>query len=214
MSESPDWEAAFADLGERHNIAAVTVKNHGCCGHTFAAIDAALALKAEHALRSADIARVVVHTYSTALKVAGSPTAETPFQAKFSMPYVVATALLHGSVRLDAFTPARLADPEVRDLMGRVELAVDATYDRGFPRQRAAWMEIILRDGRILTRHQTTRRGDPDDPLSDAELDAKFRELAGARLGAAAAGSLLADLHALERRGDCELLANESPGRA
>lgn len=207
MGADPDWNAAFADLGRVHNITRMTVKNHGCCGHTFAAIDAAQALQAEHALKPADIAGLVVHTYGTALKVAGSRVAETPFQGKFSMPFVVATALVHGSVRLDAFTPERLADPVVRTLMDRIDMQVDPEYDRTFPKQRAAWVEVETRDGRRLRHHQTTRRGDPDDPLSDADLDSKFLELASFAIGNAHAQTLLAELHTLDRRSDAELLA-------
>src|SRR5690606_3633089 len=92
-------------------------------------------------------------------------------------------------------------------LMARIEMRVDPQYDASFPKQRAAWVEVETRDGRHLTLHQTTRKGDPDDPLSDADLDAKFMELAGPVLGRAAAQALLADIHALDRRPDAELMA-------
>jgi 2-methylcitrate dehydratase PrpD len=152
-----------------------------------------------------DIKALTVHTYGTALKVAGTREVATPFQGKFSLPFVVATALVHGSVRLDAFTPERLADPATHALMERIEMRVDPQYDASFPKQRAAWVEAETADGRRLTFHQTTRKGDPDDPLSDAELDGKFIELAAPVLGDASAQALLADLHALETRGDAEL---------
>jgi len=210
MGDNPDWEKAFADLGrpdQAHNITRMTVKNHGCCGHTFAAIDAAQKLAAEHSLVPGDIKALTVHTYGTALKVAGTREVATPFQGKFSLPFVVATALVHGSVRLDAFTPERLADPATHALMARIEMQVDPQYDASFPKQRAAWVEAETTDGRRLTFHQTTRKGDPDDPLSDAELDGKFLELASPVMGDKAAQALLADLHALDARKDAELVA-------
>jgi 2-methylcitrate dehydratase PrpD len=207
MGDNPDWDKAFADLGKVHNITRMTVKNHGCCGHTFAAIDAAQKLAAEHSLVPEDIKALTVHTYGAALKVAGTRDVATPFQGKFSLPFVVATALVHGSVRLDAFTPARLADPATHALMERIEMRVDPQYDASFPKQRAAWVEVETTDGERLTFHQTTRKGDPDDPLSDAELDAKFLELASTVTGDQGARALLADIHALDTRGDSELTA-------
>jgi len=210
MGPGPDWDAAFGDLGQIHNITRMTFKNHGCCGHAFASIDGAQALQAAHGLRPENIARIAIATYGTALKVAGLPSAETPFEGKFSIPYLVGTALVHGSVRLDAYAPERLRDPQVQDLMRRTALTVDPELDASFPKQRAARVTIETRDGRSFAHYQTTRRGDPDDPLTDAELDDKFMELAGPVLGSAAARALLQELHGLEHRSDVQLLPPES----
>src|SRR5690606_39494505 len=86
---------------DTHNICEMTFKNHACCGHTFAPIDGALELQRRHNIRSQDIARVSISTYGPALAVAGNPNPSTAAEARFSIPFVVATALLHGSVRLD-----------------------------------------------------------------------------------------------------------------
>ena len=112
----------------------------------------------------------------------------------FRCPYVVATALLHGQVRLAAFAPNRLADPRTRELMARITAGVDPELDATFPRQRAARVSIRLRDGRSETLLQPTRKGDPDAPLSDAELDDKFLELAAPVIGDLSAYALLTRL--------------------
>jgi 2-methylcitrate dehydratase PrpD len=106
--------------------------------------------------------------------------------------------LVHGSVRLDAFAPQRLADPDVRALMQRIECVADAELSRAFPGQRAARVEIELADGRRLTHYQPTRKGDPEMPLTDAELNEKFLELTMPVLGDTRARALLARLWALE----------------
>jgi 2-methylcitrate dehydratase PrpD len=214
MGPDPDWEAVFADLGGEHNITRMTVKNHGCCGHTFAAIDGAKALQAAHGLKAEDITSVTVATYGTALKVAGGRTVESPFQGKFSLPYVVATSLVHGNARIDAFSTERLHDAPTRRLMERIEMKIDAELDATFPKQRAARIEIETRDGRRFAHLQHTRKGDPDDPLSDVELDEKFLELSSPVLGRAAAQQALGELHRLETRGDSDLLASpDMPAR-
>jgi 2-methylcitrate dehydratase PrpD len=199
MSDGPDWDQATATLGRDFHITRMTFKNHACCGHTFAAIDGALELQRSLGVKAADIARVTVGTYRPALEVAGYEHPATPAEARFSLKYVVATALTHGSVRLAAFEPARRDDPATRELMSRIELSVDAELDAAFPRQRAARVAIETTDGRRGEFLQPTRKGDPDMPLSDRELEEKFLELATPVQGEAAARALVARLWTLER---------------
>jgi len=199
MSDGPDWDKAMATLGADFHITRMTFKNHACCGHTFAAIDGALELQRALGVNAADIAHVSVGTYRPALEVAGYEQPTTPAEARFSLKYVVATALTHGSVRLAAFEPARMADPATRALMQKIELAVDAELDASFPGQRAARIVIQTRDGRRGEHLQPTRKGDPDMPLTDRELEEKFLELATPVQGDAAARALVARLWTLER---------------
>jgi 2-methylcitrate dehydratase PrpD len=199
MGEGPDWERALATLGEEFHICRMTVKNHACCGHAFAAIDGALALKKSMGLSAAEIARVRVGGYRATLEVAGIAEPATAAEARFSTPYLVATALTHGSVRLAAFEPPRLENAQTRALMRRVELELDPAIDAAFPAQRAARVAIESRDGRCAEHFQATRKGDPDLPLSDSELDAKYLELAVPVIGEDKARTLLARLWKLER---------------
>ena len=198
MSDGPDWDQALATLGRDFHITRMTFKNHTCCGHTFAAIDGALALKAKMGLAAKDILRVKVCTYKAALDVAGHDEPRTAAEGRFSLKYVVATALTHGSVRFAAFEPDRLENSATRDLMRRVDVAVDPQLDAAFPGQRAARVAIEARDGRREEFFQPTRIGDPDAPLSDAQLEAKYLELAGPVLGEAKAKELLGRLWRLE----------------
>jgi len=198
MSDGPDWNKALATLGRDFHITRMTFKNHTCCGHTFAAIDGALALQAKMGLAAKDIQRVRVGTYKAALDVAGYEEPRTAAEGRFSLKYVVATALTHGSVRFAAFEPDRLGDAATRALMRRVEVAVDPQLDAAFPAQRAARVAIEARDGRREEFLQPTRIGDPDAPLQDAQLDAKYLELAGPVLGEAKAKALLGRLWRLE----------------
>lgn len=190
----PDWSRIAATLGEDFHITRMTFKNHACCGHSFAAIDGALAAQAVLKAAPGDITQVSVGGYRATVEVAGIAAPRTAAEARFSTQFTVATALTHGSVRLDAFSPARLADAVTRDLMRRVTLAIDPELDAAFPHQRAARVVMQTRDGRRHEHLQPTRKGDPDLPLTDAELEAKFRELAVPVLGEARSAALLADL--------------------
>ncbi len=197
MGDDPDWDKALATLGREFHITRMTVKNHACCGHTFAAIDGALALKRRMQVSADDIEAVEVGTYRAGVEVARFEDPRTPAEGRFSLKYVVATALTHGSVRLAAFDPARLNDPATRALLKRIKVSIDSELDAAFPGQRAARVAIRAR-GRREEHLQPTRVGDPDAPLSDAQLEAKYLELALPVIGEAKARELLGALWRLD----------------
>ena len=197
MGDGPDWSTVFSSLGKDFNICRMTFKNHTCCGHTFAAIDGALALKAKMGVAANDIERVNVGTYKAALEVAGYEEPKSAAEGRFSLKYVVATALTHGSVRLAAFEPTRLEDESTKALMKKISVAVDPELDAGFPKKRAARVQIVA-GGKSAQHLQPTRIGDPEAPLSDGQLEEKYLELATPVLGEAKARALLGRLWKLE----------------
>lgn len=198
MSDGPDWSAALHTLGHDFNIAQMTFKNHACCGHTFACIDGALHLRQEMAFDPGQIERIRIATYEPALSVAGNADPRTAAEARFSIAFVVATALIHGRVRLTAFSPERLTDPAIRSLMARIELSVDPRLDAAFPRKRSAEVTVLMRDGSMRSFLQTCRKGDPEAPLTDAELDDKFFELVPPVIGRRDAEQLRARIWSME----------------
>ncbi len=199
MSVNPDWRKAIRGLGVDYNITQMTFKNHGCCGHTFAPIDGLLHLQKIHNLSWRDVQRVRIATYKAGTDIVNNPAPEGAYQAKFSLQYVAAHALVHGSVRLSAFEPERLTDPNVRAVLAKVEVVADPELSKGYPNQRAAHLEIETVDGRKFAHFQPTRKGDPDLPLSDDELNNKFLELALPVIGDKVARQLLAVLWSLEK---------------
>ncbi len=201
MSEDCDWSIATAGLGEDYNITRMTTKNHGCCGHAFAAIDAALALQETHGIAAADIRAISVGGYSATLDICSGRAHRTPFEGKFSLPYLVATAITHGTVRMDAFSDARLGDPGTAALAKKVELHLDEEIDSTFPHRRSARMTIETNDGRVLDHFQRDRRGDPELPLTDDEISAKYMELVAPVTGETEAEALLAALWSAEEYG-------------
>jgi 2-methylcitrate dehydratase PrpD len=199
MSTGPDWSRVGATLGSDFHITRLTFKNHIGCGHTFAAIDGALELQRVHGFTHADIERVTLGVYQPTLDMAPHVNPQNADQARFSLHYMVATAVVHGSVRLSAFEPDRLNDPATRSLMQRIHKALDPAVDAAFPGRRGARVEVTLRDGRNLTLMQPDRKGDPELPLSDADLEGKLLELATPVIGEAPARALLARIWQLHQ---------------
>ncbi len=193
LSKDPKFEKMTAGLGETYNITQMTQKNHGCCGHAFAAIDAVLAIMGK-GVTANDVERIEVDCYKATVEVAGILDPQGAAEAKFSTPYVLAHALKYGSVRLDAYEPHKLADAELRGLLRRVRLREDPELTAKFPGQRSARVAITTKDGARHEHFAPTRKGDPDDPLTDADLEAKFLELAVPVIGKGATGELLGKL--------------------
>lgn len=197
MSDGPDWSGITATLGRDFHITRLTFKNHVGCGHTFAAIDGALALQRQHGFQHGDIERVHLGVYQSTLDMAPHVDPRGADQAKFSLLYMVATALVHGSVRLAAFEPARLNDADTRALMQRIKKALDPDVDAAFPGRRGARIRVTLRDGRQFEQLQPDRKGDPELPLSDTDLEGKLIELAAPAIGDAASRALIDRIWAL-----------------
>lgn len=198
MSDGPKWEGIGDTLGRDFHITRLTFKNHIGCGHTFPAIDGALELQRLHGFSHSDIESVHLGVYQSTLDIASHVAPQTADQARFSLHYMVASALVHGSVRLSAFEPQRLNEPATRALMKRISKALDPEVDAGFPARRAARVSIRLRDGRHLTHWQSDRKGDPELPLTDADLEGKLIELASPVIGEPAARALLTRIWALD----------------
>lgn len=198
MTKGVDWDRVLRRLEDGFTTLEITQKNHTCCGHTFAAIDGVLALRAANGLEPEDIARIRVGTYGKALEVCAASDPQSPYQARFSLSYCVSVAMVTGACRLAAFTPERLGDPAIRALMRRVEAHVDAAADKAFPSKRSATIEIETTDGRKLSHYSPTRRGDPDDPLSDDEVTDKLVDLSTPVIGAEPSAALARRLWALD----------------
>lgn len=188
------WEKALADLDQRVCITEMTFKNHGCCGHIFAALDAVRDLQIEHGFTADDVVRIHVGGYGPTKSICDRPSITTEQEARFSVQFTMGALLVLGGVRIAAFEPENLTNPAIRAVMPKVTVELDPELADAYPGKRAAKVWVELQDGRKLYRYQPTRKGDPDAPLSDAELSEKFRELCAPVIGAEPAAALLESL--------------------
>jgi 2-methylcitrate dehydratase PrpD len=101
------------------------------------------------------------------------------YAAKFSTPYCIAFGIFHGNLGLDAFADAAAADGRVRELAAKVGYAIDPANP--YPNAFTGHIRATLRNGRVVEERQPHLRGGTNEPLSRAELEAKFA--ANARLG-------------------------------
>jgi len=152
-------------------------KAHAACYHIHSSIDAALALKTRLNAKPTEIAKIAVRVYSAALDLLEKVEPASPYAAKFSIPYCVATALLHGRVGLDDFTQEGIRDRAVRQLMSTVVLHRDPELDRVYP---GTWPAVVTIETTEGIRHEARvdfPKGDPKNPMTTDELIAKFHAL-------------------------------------
>lgn len=188
-------------LGSGYRIDRNSFKLHAACGHTHPAIDAALELKRQGAV-PAEIDEIRVRTFRTALDVTGIRDPRNPYQAKFSLPFCVALALIRGRVGLDDFTPTALADQAVRDLAGRVVLEEDHANTATYPSLWQATVVISSAGRRRREARVEAPRGSPENPASDEEITEKFSRLSAGRLSPGRREVLVKALAALDETPD------------
>lgn len=184
MSAESDPERVTRGLGREFLWERSSLKNHASCGHTHAAIDALLAATAGRVLAPESVVRVEARVCSAALDLLGKVQPTTPYLAKFCLPYCLASALLRGRVGLAEFAPERLGDPDLARLMERVTLVADPELSAAYPRTWGARVAVTTTDGRTLIGAVDHPKGDPENPLTQDEVIAKFADLTGDRLPA------------------------------
>ena len=185
LGEAPDLTAALATLGTRWETLEVAVKPYPCCHYNHAYLDAALRLRAEHALTPDAIAEVECVVSAGEIPIVCEPAAvkrapRTDYDAKFSLPFTVAAALLEGRVGVSTFAAERRGDPALLALAARVRYTVDP--DSPFPRSFPGRVRVRLVDGRMVEAHEPENRGGPGQPLTESEVVEKFRDNAGRTL--------------------------------
>lgn len=159
-----------------YRLEGVSMKPHASCRHTHPAVDAALALRPE--LQGRPVETVTVETYQAALDLCDNARPDSPYAAKFSLHYNVATALCRGHAGLEAFGEEAIRQPALRELMARVTAVASPAFEARYPQEWPARVAVRLEDGTELSHTVTAPKGDPENPLTRAELEAKFRDLA------------------------------------
>lgn len=173
-----DFSLATAGLGRVWELDNIAVKPFPACHLVHGCADAAIALHRQgldlDRVRSirALVPRGVVKAVCEPAAAKRRP--KSDYDAKFSIPYAVASGLARGRLGLAEFLPAAYTEAKIEKLMDKVEYVVDPSST--FPRHYTGEVEVTLDDGRTLRHREAVNRGNPDRPLSNAEIEAKFFE--------------------------------------
>ena len=189
-------------LGDTWELEANSYKPFPCGVVIHPAIDGCLQLRAAHELAAVDIEAIELRVHPLVLELTGKTSPRTGLEGKFSVYHSAAVAIVDGVVGTAQYSDARVADPAVIALRERVQAHVDAALS-----EDAAHVRIRLKDGRVLERHVEHALGSLENPMSDRDLEGKFRDLSTSVLDDAAIDALIAACWALEESADSSALA-------
>jgi 2-methylcitrate dehydratase PrpD len=163
----------------------VSFKPYPCGSLGHPTMDAMLRLVTDHDIRPEQIARVRVRAGSNILNPLRYKTAKTELEAKFCLPFMMASIALRRRAGIREFTDEFVASAPVQAMMARVDTVFDQAIEaRGFDKMRSR-IEVDLIDGRNLAQASDERyRGGPDRPFTRAELHDKFTDCASLLLSA------------------------------
>lgn len=159
-------------LGKDFRITGVYFKPYACCRWAQPAIDGALKVLRANRIEPERIKKITVSTFNEASKL-GTSRPSTSEQAQYSIPYVLAAAIVDGEVGPWQVREERLTDPRVLVLSAKVEILIDEEAQRCFPSQCLARV-ILETDKLTYDSGLVGAKGDPDCPLSDDDLKRKF----------------------------------------
>ena len=171
--DKPDFGQVTGDLGTRWEVLRNIHKPYPGGVVLFPVIDACLALKNERGIQAAEIEAVTLYGHPLLRQRTDRPDVETGREAQVSAQHAVAICFLTGKAGLEQFSDAAVADPAVLALRARVRMEDEAGRD--FTSVRAV---VSLKDGRSEEVTITDAKGTDNGPLSDGEIEAKFRALA------------------------------------
>ena len=156
------------------------------------------------------IASVRVATYGDAVRRTASEEEKwdpkTRETADHSTPFLVAAAWQDGAVTPATYTPSRIQDPSLRPLIKKLTVVEDPEFTRRYPTEACTRIDVTTTDGRTLTAETRYPKGHRANPLTDAEVEAKFRGLASDALGTKGCDRVLAHARDLEKAATLDAL--------
>jgi 2-methylcitrate dehydratase PrpD len=188
----------------------ISVKPYPSGVLTHPSMDAMLFLMRDEALGADDVEQVTLSAGSNVLGPIRFEVATTELEGKFSFQFLLAAIILRGGAGKAEFTDAFVSSGPCQAMQRRISTRFDqGIEDMGWDKIRSR-LEVVTRDGRRFERWaDEAYRGGPDNPLSDAQLEAKFRDCAGGLLDAGAIQRVFDQVWGLEGMADiAELMSS------
>lgn len=186
-------------------------KFYPCCASLHRPLDALLQLRLEQDLPPSELTSIEAVVSEVAAQNLAYQRPTNAMQARFSLPYTLASAFVDGQLALTAFESNAIKRQMVDALLPLITMRTDATQPgtaiAGKESERAT-VNIRLRDGRTLSREVVDPRGHPRTPLTEHEMDEKFGDCASRSMSAETAGRALACLNGLDSITDIRVLAD------
>lgn len=207
MSDKQDYDEILGGLGDRWESSLNSYKPFACGIVIHPTIDGCQQIRAEIGDRVNDIDRVALRTHPLVLELTGKRTPRTGLEGKFSVYHAAACALLRGDGAPTAFTDEVVNLPEIMSLRDRTTATVNPACH-----EASVDIEITFNDGTKLTKHVERAIGSRDVPLTDAQIETKFRIQSALVIGEARTEDLLTMSWTLDDIDDVARIARAAVG--
>jgi len=191
----PEWklDVLVDGLGDSWRIEKCGMKAFPTEALTHAPISATLDIVTKNDLAADEVETVHIRSLARAADILADPTKYDPRTketADHSLPYVIAAAVADRQVTPVQFEAEKIMDPRIRAQLKKVVVVADPEIEAVFPALQRVVVTITTTDGREFTEQLDYPKGDPRNPLSDAEVEEKFDALAAPVLSADARARL------------------------
>src|SRR5467141_3478215 len=169
---------------------------------THTPISAVLDIVKSNDLKPEQVTKIQIRSLARAADILSDPSKYDPRSketADHSLPYVIAAALVDRQVTPAQFTMEKIMDPAIRAQLKKIEVVADPEIEKVFPALQRVIVNITTTDGRKFSKQLDYPKGDPRNPLSDAEIEEKFRALAEGVLSEKAQDKLIDAIWNLEK---------------
>src|SRR5450755_5178543 len=207
----PDWKLNLLTdgLGESWRITQCGMKAFPTEALTHTPISAVLDIVKSNDLRPEQVEKVQIRSLARAADILSDPSKYDPQSketADHSLPYVIAAAIAERQVTPVQFEMNKIMDPTIRAQLKKVEVVADPEIEKVFPALQRVIVNLTTTDGRTFTKQLDYPKGDPRNPLSDAEVEEKFAALAEGVLSERAQKKLKDAIWNLEKIGSVSKL--------
>ncbi len=180
--EGEDVADLWGDLGRTWRITEQYYKHYPICRWAQPPVQAVLDLRQANNLRSQDVEKIEITTFHNSKRLAKSDPRTTE-EAQYSTAYPTAVAMVLGRVSPDDVMEQSFQDPEIKRLAASMKVVENDAYNAAFPANRISSVTLTLKNGDTLTSGDTEALGDPENPVTQEEVRAKFHAYAAPKLG-------------------------------
>src|SRR3989475_5780101 len=207
----PEWKLSLLTegLGDSWRITQCGMKAFPTEALTHTPISAVLDLIKAHDLKPDQVEKVQIRSLARAADILSDPSKYDPHSketADHSLPYVIAAAIVDRQVTPAQFEMKKIMDPAIRAQLKKVEVVADPGIEKVFPALQRVVVNITTIEGRTFSKQLDYPKGDPRNPLTDAEVEEKFAALAEGVLSAGAQKKLIDAIWSLEKVGSVSKL--------
>ena len=195
-----DWDRLFTGLGTRWEIEDAYFKPYPCCRHYHSIVDGILSLRARHGFAPAAVERIDIGLYAVGVHGHDHHHYENLLDAQMSAPVAAALAVVDGSLAATSFLPDSLARADVQRLVALCNTRIDDDCERLYPGRRSGAVVLQVAGGATLESRVLDPKGEGENPLSDDDLEHKFRTNCEPVVGAAKCDRVLAVVRGFSRQ--------------